>query len=316
MPPVKSAGWTGRLQPFRYDGAQFSRDGISSVTKDLQNNSVSFHTRYAGSFVLASTPGDGDITGTAGAVTLHAAPASGTVGAPGTLATFTSDIIYASEGNPVPDGTFFTVAATLGTITTPDADGTRDGVQVSTAGGVLAFQVAADSVAGTAVVSAIYLDGVLHGNLAYVFAPGPATGPVDIYPVRPGQTAPGPVTFITGQIADAFGNVLRTDQEITLAVEGGTPAGSDARPDLPGHQLRLDNGSATFSVRVNPDNKYDTASFVSLYRPGRAELMGSASLILEAVPVPLRGAPVAALLLVLCAAWILARTRRVSGKSL
>lgn len=295
------------LQPFRYDGAQFSQDGISSVTKDLQNNSVSFHSRYAGVFVLASTPGDGDITGTAGAVTLHAVPATGTVGAPGTLAIFTSDIIYVSEGNPVPDGTFFTVHTTLGTIATPDQDGTRDGIQVSTAGGILTFQLAAGTVAGVAEVSAISPDGVLHGSLTYVCAPGPATGPVDIYPVRPGQTAPGPVTFITGQIADAFGNVLRTDQEITLAVEGGAPVGADARPDLPGHQLRLDNGSATFSVRVDTGNKYDTAAvFVYLYAdPEETDLIGSASFLLEAVPVPVCCVLPAAFLIAISALYLL-----------
>ena len=111
--------------------------------------------------------------------------------------------------------------------------------------------------------------------------------------------------------------MLHTNQEITLAVEGGAPVGSDARPDLTGHQLRLNNGSATFSVRVDTDNKYDTASvFVYLYAdPEETELIGSASLILEAVPVPLRGAPIAALLFVLCAACILARARRVSGNA-
>lgn len=306
------------LQPYRYDGAQFTQAGLTSVTRDLQNNRVSFNSRYTGVFVLASVPGDGDIDGTVGAVRLHAVPAAGVVGEPGTVATFTSDMIYVTGENPVPDGTHFTVSTTLGDIATPDLEAALEGVQVAATGGVLSFRATGGTVAGIARVTAISLDGLLHGGIDYVFAPGPATGPVDIYPVRPGQTAPGPVTFITSQISDAFGNVLNEDQVVTLAVEGGTPAGKDARPDLPGHQVPLASGSATFSVRVETDNKYDTAAvFVYLYAdPEETELIGSASFVLEAVPVPVRCVVLAALLIAVSAVYLLRqrppRSRRAS----
>lgn len=298
------------LQPYRYDAGQFSQEGISSVTRDLENNLVMFHSRYAGIFVLASVPGDGDTSGTGGGITLNASPPEGTAGIPGAQVDFTSGIIYADGEDPVSDGTLFTVAATLGIINSPDMDEATPGVQVMSSGGVITFRLTGGTVAGTAEVTAISLDGLLHGSLDYVFLPGSATGPVDIYPVRPDQTAPGPVTFITSQVYDAFGNMLNEEQTVTLAVEGGIPVGTDVRPDLPGHQLYLNNGSATFSIRVTTENKYDTARvFVYLYAdPEETDLIGSASFVFESVPVPLYGVLPAAALLLLFALGALKRT--------
>ena len=100
-------------------------------------------------------------------------------------------------------------------------------------------------------------------------------------------------------------------------MENGTPAGADARADLPGHQVTLANGCATFSVRVNPDNKYDTATvFVYLYAdPEETALIGSASFVLEVVPVPADGALFLVLTLPV-AAGIVLRYRTARGRRL
>jgi hypothetical protein len=302
------------LQPFRYDGAQFTQDGIASVTRDMEINQVTFRSRYAGLFVLASVAGDGDIAGGSGVVILRAESSSGVVGEPGDLVSFTSDPILLEDDSLLPDGTLFTLAATLGSIVSPDADGAVPGIQTASLGGVIAFQWRCGAVAGLAEVSAISLDGVFHGRYAYSLAPGPATSPVEIFTARPNQTAPGPVAFITSPIYDAFGNVLTGEQTVTLAVENGAPAGQDARPDLPGHQVALANGCAAFSVRVDTDNKYDTATvFIYLYaEPEETALVGSASFIFEAMPMPLGGALPAAALLILCA---VAALKRAVGSS-
>ncbi len=297
------------LQPCRYSGGQFAQDGITSVTRDLENNRVTFRSRYAGLFVLASVAGDGDIPGGSGVVMLRAEPSSGVVGEPGDEVSFTSDPILLEDENLVPDGTLFTVAATLGSIVSPDADGAVPGIQTLSSDGIIAFQWRGGAVAGLAEVTAISLDGVLHGRYAYALAPGPATSPVEIFTVRPNQTAPGPVAFITSPIYDAFGNVLTGEQTVTLAVGNGAPAGQDDRPDLPGHQVALANGCAAFSVRVDTDNKYDTTTvFVYLYAdPEETALVGSASFVFEAVPMPLEGSALLAILLALAAGMMLRR---------
>ena len=297
------------MQPFRYDGSQFTRDGITSVTRDMEINQVTFRSRYAGLFVLASVAGDGDISGGSGVVMLRAEPSSGVVGDPGDLVSFTSDPILLEDENLVPDGTLFTVAATLGSIVSPDADGAVPGIQTLSSDGIIAFKWRGSTLAGLVEVTAISLDGVLHGRYAYALVPGPATSPVEIFPARPNQTAPGPVAFITSPIYDAFGNLLTGEQTVTLAVENGAPAGQDARPDLPGRQVALANGCAAFNVRVETDNKYDTATvFIYLYAdPEETALVGSASFVFEAVPMPLGGALLLAILLPLAAGMMLRR---------
>lgn len=308
------------LQPYRYHQGQFTQDGIGSVTRDLEENRVTFRSRYPGVFVLASLAGSGDTSGSSGGISLHATPPEGVVGEPGSTAVFTSDVITLVDESPVPDGTLFTVSATLGVIDTLDADAGIPGVQVATEGGVLSFAVTGETTSGTATVLAVSLDGVLYGQLDYVFAPGPAAGPVDIFPVRPNQTAPGPVTFITSQIFDAYGNTLTGDRFITVAVEGGRPSGPDARPDQPGHQVRLENGSATLSVRVDTDAKYETAAvYLYLYADAHeTELIGSAFFLFDVVQMPLHGIGLVLLLAVIGAVLLsrgrgIPRVRRATG---
>jgi hypothetical protein len=211
------------LQPFQFDGAAYTQDGISSVTKDTLNNRVSFRSQYPGIFILASAAGAGDTDTSNNEITLHAVPAQGEVGEPGSLVTVTSDVIYLPGDIPVADGTLFTVATTLGEITSADADEATPGIQVASTGGTLAFTLQGNTFAGTAFVSAISLDGLLHGELAYLFKAGTAVGPVDIYLLDPEATAPGPVGFTTTSIMDAWGNPLSEGTHVTLVVTGGVP---------------------------------------------------------------------------------------------
>jgi hypothetical protein len=301
------------MQPFLYRSGQFTQEGISLITKDLDNNLLSFRSRYSGTFILASVPGVGDISGNSGGVVLHANPARGMAGNPGISVQFTSDIIYLEEDTPVPDGALFNITTTLGAITSEDADEILPGIQIGSSGGFISFSLSSGAIAGTSSISAISLNGTLYGDYDFVVEPGPASGPVEIFPVRADQTAPGPVTFITSQVFDAYNNVLTGAQFLTLAVEGGRPSGKDACAELPGYQVPLTNGSATFSIRVTRDNKYDTAGvFVYLYADAaETALVGSGFFNFEVVQMPLRGHALLAAVLLLSAVLLLRGHRRV-----
>ena len=286
------------LQPYRYD-SDFTQDGISSVIKDTEHNLLSFRSQYPGIFILASTAGSGDTDTSSNDFTLQASPTQGTVGEPGTSVIVTSDTIYLPGDVPVADGTFFTLATTLGEITSTDEDTGTVGVQVSSAGGVISFTMQGNTYAGTALVSAISTDGLLHGELSYLFRAGTAVGPVEIYLVDPEATAPGPVAFTTSAIMDAWGNPLDEGTHITLVVTGGAPVGTDAAPGEAGHQLTLNTGIANFNVLVDGGETGETATFtIALYaEPEQTTLLGQETVMLEIVQMPLRIATVLGLLL-------------------
>ncbi len=277
------------LQPYRFSGGVFTQDGISSVTKDTAENSLTFRSQYPGTFLLASLPGEGDIDPGAGENVFHASPPQGQVGEPGTEASATSDPIHLPDESLVPDGTHFTVATTLGTISTADQDGATPGIQVSASGGVIAFTIVGGTSAGTAAVTAASLDGVLHGQLNYVFAAGTPLGPIDIYLLDPSTVAPGPIAYTTSQVFDAYGNPLDAGAYLTLVVEGGQAVTPDASPGDPGHQVALLQGVATFLVRAETRKSSDSALVtVALYAdPEETVLLGEATHIFEVVQMPL-----------------------------
>lgn len=303
------------LEPFRLEGRTYDQGGISSITKDLEANRVTFRSRYPGTFILASTPGSGDTPGGNERIQLHATPSQVTAGIPGELINLTSGIIRESPSTVVPDGTLFTISSTLGRIVTPDADFTTPGMQVSSTEGIIVFDVAGGSVAGTSSVLAVSHEGTLFGSTTFTVAPARASGPVRIYTVHPRPTAPGPIVFMTDPIFDSYGNRLSDEHTITLSVAGGKIIGADARPDQPGHQVCLVMGTATFSVRIKPSTKGESALvYIYVYAdPEETELIGSEFFLVDVVPMP-HATIVSLVLLVLCLGVIgfyrLARDRR------
>lgn len=220
---------------------------------------------------------------------LHASPPQGTVGQPGTTAQITSDVIYVEDETMIAEGTLFTVSTTLGEILTADADNETPGVQVPSTNGVISFKVQGGITAGTAFIKVVCLDSPVHGELVYPFSAGKAVSPVDIYQLNPGASSPGPVTFNTSPVRDAWGNVLNDGTHVTLVTEGGVPLTRDAAPELPGHQIGLSGGIAAFTVRVSSPDKYDT-TLLSIYlyaEPEETTLIGEDYFLLDVVPMPL-----------------------------
>ena len=280
------------LQPYRFDGAGFTQDGISSVIKDTAENLVTFRSRYPGLFVLASVPGAGDTGGGTSEIVLEATPPEGVVGEPGTEVTVQSANIEAPGGGLVADGTLFTVASTLGEVTSPDMDAGTAGIQVASTDGAAAFTVRGGAVAGLAEISFASLDGTLFGALPYRFNAGPAAGPVDVFVLDAYPTAPGPIGFQTAPVYDAYGNPLDANARLTLVVEGGVALTEDASPATPGHQLALTGGVASFSVRAGTTKEYDTTLLTVLLYADAAQttLVGEWSQIIDVVEMPLYAA--------------------------
>lgn len=247
---------------------------------------------------------------------LMASPTQGTVGEPGTSVTVTSDSIYLPGDVPVPDGTSFTIATTIGTITAADSDAGTPGIQVQSSGGMITFTLQGGTISGTALISAISTDGLIQGELSCLFTAGIAVGPIDIVQVNPQVTAPGTVIFTTSPILDDWGNPLGEGNQVTLVVTGGTPVESDAAPGEPGHQLSLSTGIADFSILVAPDKSGESTTLtVALYaEPGQLTLLGEETVTLEITQMPLH-ITTWLLLFFLCIGTRLVFLLRHTGKS-
>ena len=290
------------LQPYRFDGVAYTQDGIANVQRDLDANHVQFRSRYAGIFVLASTAGAGDTGGASGVFALRASPLAGVAADPVNKATITSGVIRGADENPVGDGTLFTVSTTLGSILAGDADAGTSGVQVAADSGVITFDLAASTQAGTALVEAVSLDGTRSGSLAYPFLAGPPHGSVAIDLLTPDAVAPGPIAFSAGVLADQYGNVL-DGGTVTLVVDGGYPVSADADAGTSGHQVAVHEGMAVFWVRADTAGDFAVVTIGLYADSGLTELLGEGSFGFEVVEMPLRMASVLAVLLLAAYVW-------------
>ncbi|HSQ58858.1 MAG TPA: hypothetical protein VLT84_00250, partial [Acidobacteriota bacterium] len=145
----------------------------------LSGSVVAGVARGAGSVALSSV--NGDASGSA-AVTLLAGPPSGaialaalpdTIAADGaSVASITASGLQDANGNPVEDGERFTVSTDLGTIGTADADPWTPGVQVTAAGGAIAFALRSGTLVGDATASALSERGSATGAVSVRFEEG------------------------------------------------------------------------------------------------------------------------------------------------
>ena len=115
-----------------------------SVTPD--SNKVSAQVRTLGTYTLAPRVPDGSFRLTPGSSSL---PADGS-----STTQVQSEVVTNNDGTQVPDGTFYTVNATLGSISSADEDPDQEGTQVSIQDGRLSFELEAGRYAGTAQISA------------------------------------------------------------------------------------------------------------------------------------------------------------------
>ncbi len=303
------------LEPWRFDGSQWTQDGISGVQRDPANNLLLFRSTVPGLFALASVAGSGDLNVSAVPVVLHPTPPSGVLANGADTVAFQSDPILDGT-TPVTEGTLLTVTVSppeLAYIVTTDGDPSTDGVQVAVSGGTVSFTLRAATTAGTATVRAATPDGLVAGGLSYAFLPGPAAEPTTLWVQNPNATAPGPIYFYTGEIHDANGNRVAEGMLLTLEVIGAAPVGiADADPAAEGFQVRTTAGIANFSLRTDTGKAGDTRNVtVRLFaEPTGETLLADGNFVFDYVPVP--GPSTSLIAIGLLAAGIAAslRTRR------
>jgi len=137
-------------------------------TVDLAGNSVSNQITVLGLYTLAPRmPYDfAELTPVPGAI-----PNDGA-----STVVFTSGVISNDDNTVISDGQLFSVSASGGTITTPDADGTVTGLQVTAISGQISFTVQSSLAATSLTVNASSVIGeaFADGQVAFVNAGAPA----------------------------------------------------------------------------------------------------------------------------------------------
>ncbi len=150
----------------------------------------------------------------AGGVALGASPDSVAADSASTLL-LTAGGLTDANGNTVQDGEAYTVASTLGSIATPDADPATPGVQVRSSGGAIAFSLFGGDSLGVATVTASSVRGVASGSIPVRLVPGALSAGRSLV----GATSPVAV----GAAGSVVTLTLRDGQDHPLA---GIPAGS------------------------------------------------------------------------------------------
>ena len=239
------------LQPFRFASGTYTQEGISAVSVNGGANLVTFRSRYAGTFALASVAGSGDEStqGPQGAIVLTATP-DAVVAGPGPTVIVTSDAIVDAMSVIVADGTLITVSTTRGTVTTADASTSIPGVQVTTVSGQIAFVVDAGTQAGTAVISATSVQGGAVGETTVTITPGPPVGPIRFRGIVREITSVVATTLLSDQVSDAFGNAVAEAHVLTIVPTSTTIVSGDADSTAAGHQVVLENGRASLMLET------------------------------------------------------------------
>lgn len=240
------------LRPFRFDGAAYTEFGISDVAVNTRANRVTFRSRFPGLFILASYPGSGDdgAEGPEGSIVLSAVPAGGTVADPSNRVELVSGTIHTASGQPVPDGSVFTVTTTAGLITTPDTDPGMPGIQVWSFDGRIRFTVQAPTTSGQARFAATSVFGSAFGEMFYTFRPGPPAPLVTFRTYVRELDDPIVVFQRSDPVRDRFGNIVEDNTPLTIAADGAVIVSGDADDARPGHQVLTEGGMAQLVLEV------------------------------------------------------------------
>ena len=251
------------LAPYRYTGGAWVQTGIDDVQVNTSANLVEFTTRYPGLFALFSGAGSGDdgATGPSGAITLSASPPSEIQVGPSNIVTVTSTgTIVDNLGDPVTDGTLITVAATLGTVTSTDADAAVPGIQVATSGAAFSFTVQAPTTAGNAIFSTSAAQGSAQGELIYSFIPGPPNCTIEWTVGEPSGSGPVTVELTSSFVTDLYGNTVADGSLLTIVAVDGLIVSADADTSTSGHQATVFGGHAAVIVQVDQEDDRFTLS--------------------------------------------------------
>ncbi len=305
------------LRPFRYSNGAFVSNEITDISVNPGARTVTFRSRYPGLFILAAGEGGGasEQPGPQGAISLTAEPPDSIAAGPDAVVTVTSSVVNDEEGEPVADGTLFTVSTTRGAIASPDAAPGQSGVQVESADGRISFTVAAGSQSGGAVFSAASVQGSAQGELTYAVVAGPPAPPVTFRLGPPEGEAPVNIPVHIERVRDAHGNTVADGTLLTVSTQSADIVSGDARDDLPGHQVALTNGQATFFIETGA---LDEMFVIRAYTDAEAsDLVGEAAFTAQDfTPLPAASAfALAALTLLMAAgaAWSLVRQRATGG---
>jgi hypothetical protein len=275
------------LQPFRWNAGAYTADGITTVSRNATANQVSFDTRYPGTFILASIAGSGDTggAGPTGIVSLTATPTNSTPVGPSNQVVITSGTILNESSAPVPDGTLITIAASRGTILTPDANAGIPGIQVLTASAAITFTVQAPTQSGTAFFTAASVQGTASGEIPYRFLAGPPSQSITWSVGEPIGTSPVSVILTSSLVRDTYGNVVEEGTPLTVSISGAVLLTPDAAPSTPGHQVFASDGRAQLLVEVtNIDDQFTLDTFADA---AQTQSLGSATLSPnDYVPLP------------------------------
>lgn len=202
----------------------------------------------------------------AGAIALAAAPDS--LAADGlAVRSIVASGLHDAFANPVADGEAYTVATTLGSIATADADAGMPGVQVRASGGAIAFDLSGGSVLGTAVVSAVSVRGASSGSVGVRLVPGAVSAESSTVAATSPVAVGAPGSIVTVTLRDRQGHAL-----------AGVTAGSIAV-----------TASGVAVVATPLAGGTDTAGTISY--SATATAAGTAGLSVTARGVPLAAAP-------------------------
>ena len=220
-----------------------------------------------GAASVSVTSEQGSATG-GKALTLVAGPPAGTialVATPDSLAAdsvsvraVTAMALVDGNGNGVENGERYTVATTLGSIATADADPGLPGVQVSASGGAISFGLFGGDSLGVANVTATSVRGTSTGNVAVRLVPG------NVDSIRSSVTAVSPVpagapgSTATVALRDAQGHPIAFFPSDSVDVSAiGVPVSitplagaTDASGALAYTVVSTVTGSATLSAEI------------------------------------------------------------------
>src|SRR5688572_26096484 len=187
-------------------------------------NVVSERGSASGSVAVALVPGP-----PAGTIALASVPDSVAADSVATRSISAAGLVDGFS-NAVADGEAYTVATTLGSIVTPDADGGTAGIQVLAAGGAIALDLLGGSTLGTATVSAVSVRGSASGSVEVRIVPGAVSADsstvVAVSPIAVGP--PGSTVTIT--LRDRMGHPLAGVPSDSIVV--GTSGVSTTRTAL------------------------------------------------------------------------------------
>jgi prepilin-type N-terminal cleavage/methylation domain-containing protein/prepilin-type processing-associated H-X9-DG protein len=288
------------LQPYRLQSGSYTQQGLSDVTLNSGANRVTFTSRYSGLFLLAGAAGAGDLNspGPQGTIDLSALPLDSVIADGANTVTISSGTILDNLSQPVADGTLITVAASRGTLQSPDADGSKPGVQVPTSGSIISFTVLAPTQSGTAFFTAASVQGAAYGELQYEFLPGPPAGSITWTVGEPDGNGPVTMELTSDTIRDAFDNIVAEGTPITVTVSDGTVLSPDAETSMNGHQVLAFGGRAALVIAVDEhDSRFTLNAFADAAQS--VVLSGGDFGPSDYVPVPLRIAPLMLAMLML-----------------